>query len=124
MKGHNLDISPYTQFSFYEPVYYLMPMGQFPFEKKLLGRWLGVSESSHDVMAFHVLTATGRVITQKSIWALFKEEMQTPTIQASLMELDQQIWQKIGDLLKDSDVDSNLSPSFPDAPDNLVSEHD
>ena len=57
-----------------------MLMGQFPLEKKLMGRWFGVSESCHDVMAYHILTSTGRFITQKSIWALSKEEMRTLTI--------------------------------------------
>ena len=39
------NIFPYAQLSFYETVYYLMPTGQFIFEKKQLGRWLGVSKA-------------------------------------------------------------------------------
>ena len=121
VKGHTPDISPYVQFTFYEPIYFMMPMGKFPFEKKLLGCWLGISEMCHDVMAFKILTSTGKVITCKDIWALSKEKMQTTPIQVQLSELDAQIHQKIGDSLEDSDVNPALLSSFLDALEDLLS---
>ena len=47
--GNTPDISLYAQFDWYEYVWYYDPVVQFPFEKKLLGRWLGVAESSTNI---------------------------------------------------------------------------
>jgi hypothetical protein len=44
--GYVLDISPYAMFDSYKAVYYWMPVEQFPHERKLIGRWIGVSETA------------------------------------------------------------------------------
>jgi hypothetical protein len=79
--GSTPDISPHTQFDWYEYVWYHEPIAQFPYDKKLLGRWLGVAECSIDIMAYYILTATGKVIICKSIWALSKDEMTSLELQ-------------------------------------------
>jgi hypothetical protein len=41
--GCTPDISQYAQFDWYEPVLYWDPVGSFPYEQKLFGRWIGVA---------------------------------------------------------------------------------
>jgi hypothetical protein len=62
-------------------MWYHEPIAQFPYVKKLLGRWLGVAECSIDIMAYYILTATGKVIIRKSIWALSKDKMTSLELQ-------------------------------------------
>jgi hypothetical protein len=119
ISGHTPDISPYAQFDWYEYIWYHDPVASFPYEKKLLGRWLGVAECSIDVMAFYILTASGKVIVRKSIWALSTEEMQTPEVQTSTAGLDLAISQKIGDAISDAVIDPELQSNFPAPPDEI-----
>ena len=41
--GHERDISALSDFSWYEPVYYLDHKQPFPYAKEMLGRYLGPS---------------------------------------------------------------------------------
>jgi len=95
--GSTPDISQYAQFDWYEPVLYWDPVGAFPHEQKLLGRWLGVAEVSTDLMAFYIMTKTGKVIIRKSVWTLSEDDFASPDIQVQLADLDQGFCSKIGD---------------------------
>ncbi|KAL7579433.1 hypothetical protein ACA910_014097 [Epithemia clementina (nom. ined.)] len=54
--GSTPDISPQALFDWYQPVYYRTPTLEFPFEKKLIGCWLGIADDCIDDMAYQVLT--------------------------------------------------------------------
>ena len=95
--GSTPDISALAMFDWYQPVYYWTPTVDFPNERKLLGRWLGIAESCTDDMAFTILTKSGTVITRKSIWGLTGEELRDPTVLKRLKELDDSIQHRIGD---------------------------
>jgi len=43
--GQTPDISEYTEFSFYEMLWYYDEMAVFPEDRRKLGRWLGVAKS-------------------------------------------------------------------------------
>jgi transposase len=43
--GSTPDISSYVMFDWYQLVYYWTPTAEFPFEKKLIGRWIGIAEN-------------------------------------------------------------------------------
>jgi hypothetical protein len=116
ISGHTPDISPYAQFNWYEYVWYHDPIASFPYKKKPLGRWLSVAECSIDIMVFYILTASGKVIVRKSIWALTTEEMQSPPIQAIIAGLDLAISNKIGDTISDAIIDPELKSNFPAPP--------
>ena len=122
--GTTPEISPYSLFDWYEPVSYWDPQNQFPFEKKRFGRWLGVAEVSTDVMAFYVLTETGKVVVRKDVWALPQEEMKEPDNIAELSRVDAAIKAKIGDSLKDKEMDSDLLQDHPAPPDDLFEDDD
>ncbi|KAI2511643.1 Reverse transcriptase (RNA-dependent DNA polymerase) [Fragilaria crotonensis] len=118
--GCTPDISQYAQFDWYEPVMYWDPVGSFPFEQKLFGRWIGVAEVSTDLMAFYILTRSGKVIVRKSVWGLSEDDLANPDIKLRLSELDEGIHQsKIGDGLKTEDIDPDLMDSMPEVPDDV-----
>ena len=80
----------------------------FPHEQKLLGRWLGVAEVSTDLMAFYILTKTGKIIVRKSVWGLSKDDFANPDIKIRLVDLDEGIQSKIGDDLNGRTSTQNL----------------
>ena len=113
ISGSTPDISAFAMFDWYQPVYYWTPTVEFPNERKLLGRWLGIAESCTDDMAFSILTKSGNVIIRKSIWGLTNEELRDPTITRRLKELDDSINHRIGDDTVDTappDPDDVLHP--------------
>ena len=122
--GDTPDISAYAMFGWYELVWYLDPSKDFPNEKKMLGRWLGVSESSIDVMAYYILTKTGKVIVRKSIWAVNSDESGTDAYKSDLADLTEAIKQKIGDSIPDDELDPDLIPDFPGFPEGLFEDED
>ena len=122
--GYTPDISPYAQFDWYAPVYYWDPANNFPHERKVLGRWVGVAEAAIDVMAFNILTSSGRVVVRKDVWSLTDDEKAMPEIQASLKSLDDAIQERIGDALKEGDVDPELLEDLPVAPPELFDDDD
>jgi hypothetical protein len=85
------DISPYAMFDWYQPVYYLTPTISFPYEKKILGRWLGVAKNCTDEMAYTVLWMNGVVMIRKSIWASTAEKMGTDMIREQIATLDESL---------------------------------
>ena len=119
MKGSTPDISAYAQFDWYEYVRYLDPTADFPHEKSMYGRWLGVAESSTDVMACYILTETGKVIVRKSFWALETDERNSPAVKENLARLDSAIKAKVGDTIKEDEVDKDLIGDLPEAPEGM-----
>ena len=122
--GSTPDISQYAQFDWYEPVLYWDPVGNFPHEQKLLGRWIGVAEVSTDLMAFYILTKTGKVVVRKSVWALSQDDLANPDIKLRLVDLDEGISSKIGDGIKADDIDPELMDSMPEVPEDVFNDED
>ena len=54
--GVTPDISAYTMFAFWEPVYYLDVEESYPNSKELPGRFLGVADNSGDALTFLILS--------------------------------------------------------------------
>jgi hypothetical protein len=122
--GSTPNISQYSKFDWYEPVLYWDPVGAFPHEQKLLGRWLGVAEVSTDLMAFYILTKTGKIIVRKSVWGLSEEDFANPDIKIRLVDLDEGIRFKIGDDLTEEDIDPELIGSMPIISDDVFDDED
>jgi hypothetical protein len=95
--GSTPDISPYVLFDWYQPVYYWTPTAEFPFEKKLIGRWVGVSENCVDEMAYTILTSAAKIIIRKSVWGLSEDDMRNPAITDRIAALDKSIHALIHD---------------------------
>lgn len=117
VEGSTPDISAHALFDFYETVYYYTPTATFPFEKKTLGKWLGVAYNATDDLAYTILTGTERVVVRKSVWAIPEEDRNTDAFVADLLELDSSIERRYGDdtLTRQaiSDDDFAMMPSPP-----------
>ena len=62
--GTTPDISALTQFSFYEPVYFMDRESSFPHTSELRGRFLGIAESVGDAMTYYVITEENNIIAR------------------------------------------------------------
>ena len=111
--GTTPDISAYAQFDWYELVRYYTPTPGFPYERKCVGRWLGVAEACVDSLAFNILSDTGKILVRKSVWAISNEDRLDPIVQADILEFDAKIQSKIGDSIKDSAVDPEIGSQLP-----------
>ena len=66
--GVTPDISAYTHFTFWEPIYYLNVEKTYPESRELAGRYLGVAENEGDALTFKILTDdTHQEITRSMI---------------------------------------------------------
>jgi hypothetical protein len=100
------------------------PVGAFPHEQKLLGRWLGVAEVSTDLMAFYLLTKTWKIIVRKSVWGLSEDDLANPDKKTRLVELDEGIRSEIGNDLKEEDIDPELRGSMPEISEDVFDDED
>lgn len=103
------DISAWAMFDWYQPVWYWTPTKDFPHDKKEMGRWIGVDEDCIAPLAFLVLTESGEVMTRKDVWAVTDDEMAQPLIKERLQRFDESIKKKMGDGVKDKDLDPRLA---------------
>jgi hypothetical protein len=75
--GRSVDISKYTDFEFYDLVWYY-PGGSRKLdmteEGQLLGCWLGVSHRVGSDMCFWILTASGKVISESTAQHVTRKE--------------------------------------------------
>jgi hypothetical protein len=96
VEGSTPDITAYALFDFYETVYYYTPTPIFPFEKKTIGKWLGVAHNATDELAYVILTNTEKVVIRKSVWAVKEEDTKTDGFKADLLELNASIDKRYG----------------------------
>ena len=75
-------------------------------------------------MACYILTGTGEVIVRKSFWALTTDERNSPAIKEKLAELDAAIKTRVGDTIKESEVDPDLIGDLPVAPEGIFDNDD
>jgi len=110
--------------NWYQPVWYLEPDAQFPHEKKVLGQWMGVASSCVDLMAYQILKPNGKVVICKSVWAILRDESETKAFKDELAAFDALVISKIGDTIKDNDLDDDLRDSWSEVPDYIFDEEE
>jgi hypothetical protein len=94
--GSTPDISPDAMFDWLQVVYYWTPVEQIPpHERKLIGRWIGVSENCVDEITYVILTKKGKVVIRKSVWGLSDDDLSNPAIMAKIAELDKAIIESV-----------------------------
>ena len=108
VKGYTPDISPDALFSFYQPVWVYTSQKGFPDAKKEMAMWLGPDEHCIDVMGYHVIVGTGKVITRKDVWAVSEAELRDDLTQERLTNLRTAINAKIGDSLPEDEIDPEV----------------
>ena len=119
IEGNTLDISEYSQFDWYQYVWYHDPAVQFPEDRRKLGRWIGAAHDVGSPMTFWVLPASCRVIARSTVSSLSEDELADPIIKTRMVELDLAIAEKIGNSITDDDMDDALIGLFPEVPDDV-----
>jgi hypothetical protein len=119
VEGNMPDIAEYAQFDWYEYVWCHDPMVQFPGDQRSFAHWIGVAHSVGNLMTFWVLPSTYKVLARSTVWSLSEDDRSNPVIQAQIAELDASIHEKIGDLIPDKAVDSELLGLYPEVPDDI-----
>jgi hypothetical protein len=89
-------ITSHALFDFYETVYYYSPTESFTYEKKRIGKWLGVAYNATDALAYVILTDKDKIVVRKSVWAIPAEDKNTDTYTADLIELNNSIEKRYG----------------------------
>ena len=90
--GITPDISPYMDFEFYEPVFYILnDPGIFPMPKRRLGRWLGPARQPTSDLVSKVLTKGGLIVNTSSIFPIPDDH----NIQADIEAFDAALREKI-----------------------------
>jgi hypothetical protein len=84
-------------FDWYQQVYYYTPVLEFPFERKAIGRWLGVAEDCTDDMAYVILAKSGRIVVRISVWALTDDNLALPSTKEKLKTFDESTSNTLGD---------------------------
>ena len=95
--GSTPNITPYILFNWYDDVYFHMPTADFPHEKRVLGKLIGVADNCSDELAYVVITSSGIPMTRKSVWAIPPEQLKTDRVQADILELNQALDDRFGD---------------------------
>jgi hypothetical protein len=88
--GNTPDITEYTEFSWYEPIYCYDDL-PFPNAKRNIARWLGVAHRVGQALCFWVLTNTGQVVARTTVQKLSNEELLSPVVQEEIRVFDKDI---------------------------------
>ena len=106
--GQTPDISTYAQFDWYEPVRYI----DNDHELKT-GRCLGPANGVGAGNCFWILPMSGRPVVRSTVHSLTPDEKDNPAINSSIKALDNSIQSKLGDTIKDDEVDDDLQGLYP-----------
>ena len=93
--GETRDISEYTDFEFFETVWFW----DHPNDTKnpVLGKWLGVSHRIGAPLTFYVLKANGRVESRSSVQHVTDLDKEDPKIKSALNNFDESITSSLQD---------------------------
>jgi hypothetical protein len=91
VEGSTPNISAYALFYWYQPVFCLTPVIDYPHERKCIDRWLGVAEECTDEMAFTMIAGKAKVVVRKSLWAISDDKMAQPSIKEKLAKFDESV---------------------------------
>ena len=123
--GSTPDITVYCLFQWYDYVYYHSPDASFPYQKREMGRLLGVADNCTDELAFVILPLSGNLLIRKSVWGIPPETLTTDSVKADMLELDAAIAKRFGDqTLHGRRRDSPDLEELPDPPPDFLEEED
>jgi hypothetical protein len=71
--GNTPDISKYTDFEWYEPIFYYDD-APFPEPKRIIAEWLGVAHRAGQALCYWILTKTSKVLACTSIQKMNTDE--------------------------------------------------
>ncbi|MGH3055829.1 MAG: hypothetical protein ACRDL7_12725, partial [Gaiellaceae bacterium] len=101
--GNTPDISEYVEFNWYQPIWYF-DSSDFPDDRRLLGRWLGVSHRIGQAMCYWILPPSGIPIARTTVQDISEQELLTDDVTNQIKAYDKQVEEKIGNAFVHDDV--------------------
>jgi len=98
--GNTPDISKFTDYEWYQNVWYLDQEASFPDDKRKLTKWLGVAHRVGQALCYYLLPPSGKPIVRSTIQALSPDELENEKVQEAIISLDRQIREAIPDVLQ------------------------
>jgi hypothetical protein len=92
--GDTPDISEWTEFSFYQPVYYYQS-SDFPEPRGVLGRWLGVSHRVGQALCYWILTESAEPISRTTVQTIPGDELSSQRVQDLLTKFDKSVSERL-----------------------------
>ena len=113
--GRIPELTPFLQFSFWEPVLYLDQEESWPYSKERAGRWVGVSHNVGDILTYWILDDQSKRILPRSVVRPFHSNRRAKWDPAFATTPDKHTAQHGGDVmpakqLRDSLLDSAMDP--------------
>jgi len=113
--GNTPDISEWSEFAWYEPIYHYEDV-PFPQTKRKIARWLGVAHRVGQALCYWILSNTGQVLARTSIQKLTDDELKSPLVLDETSQFDSMIKQKLGESMdiKDDNPNAYLQDIYDD----------
>ncbi len=92
--GDTPDISEWTEFSFYQPVYFYQS-SDFPEPRGVLGRWLGVSHRVGQALCYWILTESAEPISRTTVQTIPGDELSSQRVQDLLTKFDKSVSERL-----------------------------
>ncbi|MGH3055661.1 MAG: hypothetical protein ACRDL7_11860, partial [Gaiellaceae bacterium] len=94
--GNTPDISEYVEFDWYQPIWYF-ESADFPNDRRLMGRWLGVSHRIGQAMCYWVLPKSGIPISRSTVQAVSEQDSKQEDVRNQVQDFDNVIGEKAGE---------------------------
>jgi hypothetical protein len=79
--GNTPDISQYTDFAWYDNVWYFDQEAAFPENRKKLAKWLGVAHTVGQALCYYLLPPSGKPIVRSTVQPVSHDELKDPIVQ-------------------------------------------
>ncbi len=89
--GNTPDISEYTDFAWYDNVWYFDQEAAFPENRRKLAKWLGVAHRVGQALCYYLLPSSGKPIVRSTVQPISHDELKDPIVQNHITNLEQQI---------------------------------
>ena len=90
LTGNTPDISEYLDYGFYDWLWFY-DSKDFPGERRILGRWLGVAHRVGQAMCYWVLMDNGTVVARSTVQPVTDDELRTDVFKAEADRFDRSI---------------------------------
>ncbi len=97
LTGNTPDISEWIDFTFYDIVWYHVPMNDITTEGRRLGCWLEISHRVGSDLCFWILTESGKVISTTTVQHLIAADAAEPSIAQSIAAFDQAVNERLNE---------------------------
>jgi len=93
--GNTPDISEYTDFAWYDTVWYYDQEAAFPENRRKLAKWLGVAHRVGQALCYYLLPHGGKPIVRSTVQPVSQDELKDPIVQKHIANLEHHITSSI-----------------------------